>query len=287
MSPSSPRVIGQKFAALRGRSVRGTIRAATGSAILARWWRGSLNWGDALSPVLTSWISGREVYGYQEVVNLAGRPVFSVVGSILDSSSIDHHVVWGAGFMHRDGAFRIAPREIRAIRGPLSRQIVRDSGLPCPAVFGDPALLLPAYYRPFTEPTWDVGIVPHMADRAHPWIDSVRRESGVRVLDVQGGDITGFIDQVLSCRMIASSSLHGVILADAYGIPAVWIELSDRVLGDRFKFWDYLESVGRGHPAPVEVTSNTTLGEVRDGVFLSPIDIDLDALVTACPFSPD
>ena len=35
-----------------------------------------------------------------------------------------------------------------------------------------------------------------------------------------------------------------MIFAHAFGKPAVWIEISDKVAGNGFKFFDYYQSVG-------------------------------------------
>lgn len=64
-------------------------------------------------------------------------------------------------------------------------------------------------------------------------------------------NITKFIDEVCSCEFIVSSSLHGLIIANAYGVPAVRLIVNghsihpnkhDKFRQD-FKFDDYLSGL--------------------------------------------
>jgi hypothetical protein len=41
-----------------------------------------------------------------------------------------------------------------------------------------------------------------------------------------------------------SSSLHGIIVAHAFGIPAAWLRWSDKLSGDGVKFRDHAALVG-------------------------------------------
>ena len=62
-------------------------------------------------------------------------------------------------------------------------------------------------------------------------------------------------------RQILSSSLHGIILSDAYGIPNCWVEFSDDI-DKSFKFNDYYLSVGKERSKPIKLERFYTLEEL-------------------------
>lgn len=93
------------------------------------------------------------------------------------------------------------------------------------------------------------------------------------------------IDEINQCQFILSSSLHGLIIADSYGIPNKWIEFSNKVTGNGFKFRDYFSSVGRIDNEPVQIKETTRLTDLLAYKNeWKPIDIDLNKLLCACPF---
>lgn len=210
------------------------------------------------------------------------KDVFIVVGSILHQ--VDRNaIIWGTGFISEKSRLREKPKLICAVRGPLTREIILKQGLECPEIYGDPALLYPKFYSPSKDKTYKLGIVPHFIDQNSHLLDQFRNKEEVLIIDVTGG-INKFIDEICSCEKIASSSLHGIIAADAYGIPSSWISFSDKVIGSGFKFRDYFTSVGRKERQPLDVTPLTSIETIYDNYYKYKIDIDLSKLMSVCPF---
>lgn len=213
------------------------------------------------------------------------KNVFLVVGSVLHQ--VDRNaIIWGAGFISENSRLREKPRMICAVRGPLTREIIIKQGLDCPEVYGDPALLYPRFYKPPMHKKYRLGIVPHFVDQRSPLLDQFRNKDEVLIIDVTGG-INKFVDEICSCEKIASSSLHGIIAADAYGIPSTWINFSDNVIGKGFKFRDYFASVGRNVAHPLTISEKTTLQELLNSFVEYKINVDLDKLLSVCPFQRD
>lgn len=125
----------------------------------------------------------------------------------------------------------------RSVRGPLTRENVIRCGGECPEIYGDPALLLPKFCKP-SEKKHKVGLVPHYQD-----YERVKSQySGYNVINVVNDDPLKVARDISSCEKIISSSLHGIIAAHAYGIPAARVTFS-KLHGDGSKFEDYCASV--------------------------------------------
>jgi len=236
------------------------------------------NWGDALNPILVELLSGRKV---QHLENLF-HDRYLVIGSILEGAN-SHAVVWGSGFIGEGSSTIEPPRSVCAVRGPLSRAALIKAGTYCPPVYGDPALLLPWFFNPIVDRRYEIGILPHYVDKDHPWVKQHENDPHVLIIDVEGG-IGSVIRAVKSCNIILSSSLHGLILADSYGIPNAWINLSNLILGGHFKFRDYRLSIGAGEPHAFNIRMDSSLKEVSLYAEPHELKIDLRKLLLACPF---
>lgn len=125
------------------------------------------------------------------------------------------------------------------VRGPHTRDAVINAGGKCPEIYGDPALLLPLLFEG-SKKEHEVGIVPHYVDYSQ--VKSLHNSEFV--IDVLNKDPLEVVKQITKCKYILSSSLHGIIVANAYNIPAAWIKFSNNLHGDDIKFSDYFSSVG-------------------------------------------
>jgi pyruvyltransferase len=270
-----------------GRQLYSRLRVSVGSPPpVAYWWRARPNFGDSMNPVLIQRITGRRpVHGHDLGAGYEG-PVYSVIGSVLHHAIASRVVVWGSGFISESSTFARRPHEVRAVRGPLTRELVLGQGVPCPPVYGDPALLFSRYYRPPTEKTAQLGVVPHFVDKASAAVQRLAGMPGVRIIDPQR-DADAVVADICQCEVIASTSLHGLIMAVAYGIPCVWVETSQSVLGNGFKFRDFFLSIGAPAPDPLQLTESTPAAQLVDSARRFPIDLDLDRLLVSCPFRPE
>jgi pyruvyltransferase len=211
--------------------------------IRAHWYK-SKNVGDTLTPVILEHFLG-------ELVEFAER---NEKGKVLGVGSIMKALrrgdtVWGTGIMRETDTFPMA-KDCRflAVRGKLTRDILLKDGAKVPEVYGDPALLLPLMYKSVIRKEYKLGFIPHYVDKplfSVPDNAILSAISGrIRVIDVEA-PWREVVDAICSCERIVSSSLHGIIIAEAYGIPAKWEVYSDKVIGNGFKFRDYLTGTGR------------------------------------------
>jgi len=252
----------------------------------ARWFQ-SLNWGDAVNPILIIFLSGQNpTYLSMSKFRLKNRffpkPVYLVCGSILAYAD-KNTIIWGPGFGSSDNRLKEKPKKILAVRGPLSRQKILDQGYDAPNIFGDPALLFPRFYHPKISKRYKLGIIPHFTDWGDPRIQRFNVNKYILLIDITSG-IFNVVDNILSCERVASSSLHGLIVADAYKIPSVWIKIGDKIIGKDFKFNDYFSSIGKTNQGPLLITDTMNIEDLIKRVKINDISLDLDELIEVCPF---
>ena len=107
--------------------------------------------------------------------------------------------------------------------------VLKEFGYEVPEVYGDPAILMPQIFNPVEEKQYDVSIVTHMNEPLD------ENENGYHRISICDDDYETFVREIKRSKLIVSSSLHGIIFAETYGVPAIL--LKPRV--DLFKYYDY------------------------------------------------
>jgi polysaccharide pyruvyl transferase len=203
----------------------------------AYWWSQVPNFGDQLTPLLLKYFSGLDA----EWAPIEQAEVVAV-GSILEHIP-NHwagHVI-GTGRIKDERDLSLDRATIHAVRGPLSAR-----GLKGDFALGDAGLLANELIEtPFTRDV-EVGVIPHWSDTDlinRYWVQQLSPlviSPWLPPLEV--------IAMIGRCKKVIASSLHGVIIADAFGIPRRTEEAprfkSDPREGNFFKFRDYNASVG-------------------------------------------
>lgn len=238
------------------------------------------NFGDAVNPYLLFKSNIPFTFAHHTV-----QDKILMIGSILSIGSRENTIVWGAGLMYRSE--QVKPGTIiRAVRGYKTLEKISTVGYNSDEIaVGDPALLLPRLYNPTIEKRYKLGIIPHLMD--FPLYDDYISENqsnfeNTLLIDpnCMCRNIEEFIDKVLQCEKIVSTNLHGLICADAYGIPSIWSEVSNRLSGDGVKFEDYYSSIGHNDFDKIGFVENENIN-----IDSKSLNIDLDRLWDCRPWA--
>ena len=95
---------------------------------------------------------------------------------------------------------------------------------------------------------------------------------------------TDVIDKICSCQYILSESLHGLIVAETYGIPNVWVDFMDHPEYWEFKFQDFYESIGKNEKIIKIRTSDDLENSITVTNNWKKGNIDYEKLVSFYPF---
>lgn len=168
------------------------------------------------------------------------------IGSILHLAR-DGDIVWGSGLNGKIGVsgYDFSAIQFRAVRGPLTREFVQRNGGVCPEIYGDPGLLVPALFPELLSERrageqYAVSYLPNINDAATGTEHSAGSAHTIQPTTEWQQVVRG----IASSGFLASSSLHGLVLADALGVPCrPLVSLFEAP----FKYEDYYLGTGRAH----------------------------------------
>jgi len=226
------------------------------------------NFGDLIGPAIVA-----QIVAERGLVEPAARRRLVTVGSIMRLTE-PGDVIWGSGINGKSMDVGAAPDlDVRAVRGPRTREMLLETGVTVPEVYGDPALLWSRYWPRDgylsgirSSDRRAVTVVPNHNDRA--------TVSGPEVISPLG-DLHDVIGTIARSDFVCGSSLHGIVLAEAFGIPARLIASG---VEPAFKYDDYYSGTGRPtYTAATSVEEAIELGGETPPVF------DAEALLAAFP----
>lgn len=251
------------------------------------WWDVTTNFGDLIGPWLITLMTKRPVTN-SKYLNI-NRTIFTVGSIIEHTSSFPNQKIsiWGSGLIQPlDSAKKIKKLrhshidKVLAVRGSLTRQELSkvyeiDSSLP----LGDPALLLPRFFSPCLKNTNNISIVPHFNHKS--LFESY--ENTFNIVNVMQSP-ENVVAEIASSKICISTSLHGIIIAQAYNIPWLLLRIADEILlGDMFKFNDFFSTL-EGEDFPVRTIlardlHNLDFNKLANEASLIPIKTNLDDLL--------
>ena len=249
------------------------------------------NWGDDINYWLLKELSGKKIFNIADMfTSWLPKEVANIlpIGSIIEYLGNENSIIWGSGAQNGPEKIEFVPKQVLAVRGPKTREILISKGIQCPEVYGDPSLLLCKICKPKTHKKYKIGIIPHYVDALNPLITKFaeNRDSVIIISMNKYKKWHEIPDRINECELILSSSLHGLIISDSYNVPNVWISFSDKIKGGMFKYLDYFASVGRVTKAPIHInTINDFFRANEESYKWSPININLKPLIESCPFS--
>lgn len=208
------------------------------------------NFGDYLSPLLVEMLAGKPVI-YAPV----HKADMMAIGSIMPREQKARRFllprrlhIWGTG-TDAPGLSFSARHYYHAVRGLKTREQI--AGLRSFPALGDPGLLASHWWagRATPDKRYRIGLIPHYVDRDNPHVQQAAKLPGVQLIDVFW-PVEEVLRAVQACDFVLSSSMHGLIVADAFGVPNRRLTLSTGRISD-YKFIDYYSAFGMDEPAPM------------------------------------
>ena len=235
-------------------------------------WCNINNFGDALNPVLFKRLAGIDIHAASfNTAAIIG------IGSLLDMCLMDSHdkkfikrplLVFSTGIGFEEGGFFhnpdiILPEQLKrnvrcfAVRGKLTdARIEKMIGHKTGAAIGDGGLLVSKLIdKTKIKPIYDLGIVPHYADKDNPIFKNIMAKIPNSVILDPTLDVDTFLHKLCECRAVISTAMHPLIACDSLRIPNLWVRISEETTS-RYKFYDYYSAFNK-HKEPFNLLEHT------------------------------
>ena len=210
------------------------------------------NFGDAVNNIFWNKITNKNI-NYKSIKNnnYYKNIHFITTGSIMHLLN-NKSIILGTGCISDDIKYipKYKPIVVISVRGPLTRNVLLNNGINCPEIYGDPLIMMPCIYDKYKSIKDNViGIIPHYKDKNNKLINILKKNLEnnnltVKIIDINiGSNYKKLIDEINNCKYIISSSLHGIIMGVVYNKKTIFLEFSNKVIGNKFKFYDFFKSL--------------------------------------------
>lgn len=210
----------------------------------------SINFGDELTKDIIERLFKKKTEVHNKI---DARFDMLGVGSLLHffNGEVDYKIyVWGSGLIDDQLDSYNKNFIFKACRGKqtLSKVDTKYRKIP----LGDPGLLSNLIYKNEVKKTDKIGVIPHLRDENSYFLnDVIKRNPDIFKVISVAQTPEEVADEIKSCRLVLSSSLHGIIVSDSLGVPNAHLMLSDNLSspnhlrGGEYKFRDYYSGINR------------------------------------------
>lgn len=176
-------------------------------------------------------------------------------------------LVFGSGFISEHDYSRYYEKinrkvNILALRGLKTKKRM-EKAISCNLdniPLGDPGLLASLLIDTSQiKKKYEAGIICHFDDDNELTKNNIKL-SNYKFIDIRKNPIQ-FLREILECKVIFSSAMHGLIAADSFGIPNQRLIFSDKLLGGDYKFDDYYSIYQRNIPTPIDLRNSILTDE--------------------------
>ena len=218
------------------------------------WYDKEQNFGDAISQTVVAHVAGREVVwaGHHKCEMYALGSLMKMVKNNQKEprEKGGKPFIWGTGAMSGLSDLKFLNNvRVALLRGPITAALMqRDDRL-----FGDTGLLIADALGAAPAREDVVGLIPHMHFADDPRFAKIAADTPrIKLIDVRNPDAHAVVREIASCSHVISQSLHGLVTADAYGIPNTWLDPQGIHGGAMLKFHDYGAGIGRAMGVPIQ-----------------------------------
>lgn len=205
------------------------------------WWSKPFpgNFGDWLSPLIISNYTNAKIVLQSPVKPASKKHLISLgsIGRFIKPNS----VVLGTGVSSMEIELN-KKADYVSVRGPLTAELLRQSGGKDVSSFGDPGVLLSDVY-PLERSTTNgrVAFIRHFSHSSLP-MQLPENFDEISVMRSRPRDIESFVKALIGYDQVVTSAMHVMITCQSYGIPCALVSFEgaeENVHGTGIKYEDY------------------------------------------------